>query len=129
MTERLGILWFVLDEPSAKRLRQIASPKYSNEFYHHVTLQYGVEEQTVAQWIGQKTAVEAYAVASNTEAQACRVRTQDLPDMYGVPHITLSTAKGIEPYASVAMLQGDHNEVLLEVPTALTGTIAFEPLA
>ena len=43
------------------------------------------------------------------------------------PHITLSTATGIKPFASVAMLKNEHNETPLE-PMTLTGTVQFEYL-
>ena len=128
MSEPKGILWFVLDEASVRRLREVAPPKYPNEFYHHVTLQYDVERVAVANWIGQAAQVEAYAVGSNSDAQACRVHTPGLPDMYGVPHVTLSTNDGIQPYASVAMLQREHDEMPLATPLKLTGTIEFELL-
>src|SRR5688572_10672630 len=113
MSERLGILWFVLDDQSRARLHEAVPPLYSDEYYHHVTLQYGVGRGSVASFIGKQWTIGAYAVGSNTEVQACRVQTNGLPDMYGVPHITLSAMPGIKPYASVAMLQQAHTETPL----------------
>lgn len=128
MSDRPGILWFVLDEASSARLRQIAPPLYPNEFYHHVTLRYGVEKDEVAHYIDKERRVTAVAIAHNSDVQACRVQTDGLPDEYGVPHITLSTAQGIKPFASVAMLQGAHDELRLEQPVELSGRVQFEYL-
>lgn len=120
-----GILWFVLDEQSRERLRQAAPPLYQNEYYHHVTLQYGVGREEVASFIGRSRTIKVYAIAYDEHSQACRVDTGDLPDTYGVPHITLSTAIGVKPFASVAMLRGEHSEHKIEY-LEITGTIAFE---
>jgi hypothetical protein len=127
MSGQKGILWFVLDEESSEKLRQAVPPRYPNSYYHHVTLQHDVERSAVESWIGRRAAVTAYATAYSDAAQAVRVRT-DLPDMYGVPHVTVSTAEGIKPFASVAMLQGEHEESPLDPPFSLTGTIEFEDL-
>lgn len=127
MDRQAGILWFVLDRSSTERLRLAVPPRYKNEFYHHVTLQYGVARQAVAAFIDKPWTIKVYAVAHNNEAQACRVDTNGLPDTYGVPHVTLSTAEGIPPFASVAMLQGEHEEIAIE-PIELTGRVAFELL-
>lgn len=126
--ERKGILWFVLDESSARALRQAVPPRYKNTFYHHITLAYGVERTDVEQYIARQTTVEAYAVAYNDQTQAVRVHTFNLPDTYGVPHITLSTTPGVKPFASVAMLQGEHEEASLASVLKLTGTIQYEYL-
>ena len=124
MSEATGILWFVLDRASIDRLKKAVAPRYENEFYHHVTLQYGVTRQTVVPFIDKPWAIKMYAVAHNTQTQAGRVDTRGLPDTYGLPHITLSTAEGVKPFASVAMLQGEHQEAAVE-PIELTGTIEF----
>ncbi len=125
---RLGILWFVLDAPSSERLRKAVPALYPKHYYHHVTLLYGIGRETVASLIGQTHDIEAYAVAHNNQAQAVRVRAQDLPDTYGVPHVTLSTAQGVPPYESVAMLEGEHTEAPLNPPIVLSGTVQFEYL-
>lgn len=125
---RLGILWLVLDEASSERLRQAAPPMYPNRYYHHVTLLYGVARAAVLEYIGRATTVEAYVVGHNTKAQAARVHTSGLPDKEGVPHVTLSTADGTPPYASVAMLKGEHQEAPMVPPLELSGTIEFEYL-
>lgn len=125
MNERRGILWFVLDETSAAALRRAVAPLYPNEYCHHVTLRYGVAREEVEQFIGKKWEVVAHAVAWNDKAQACPVETNGLPDEYGVPHVTVSTAKGVKPFASVAMLQGEHKEESLDPTIVLAGTVEF----
>ena len=101
-------------------------PLYPNKHYHHVTLRYGVGKSEVGEFVGRLWAVEAYTVAHNARAQACRVRTNGLPDEYGAPHVTLSTARGIKPFASVAMLKDHPQETWLEQPLLLTGVVHFE---
>lgn len=128
MTKHAGILWLVLDAESSERLKAAVPPKYENEYYHHVTLQFGVAKDAVSGYIGRDVTIEAYAAGHNDKAQAVRVYVQGLPDMYGVPHVTLSTAAGVVPYASVAMLQGTHQEVPIAPPLQLSGTIEFEYL-
>src|SRR5204862_207103 len=84
-------------------------PRFEKAWYHHVTLRYGVERYEVQAIIGQKHQIEAYAAAFNDQAQAVRVETNGLPDEYGVPHVTISTAAAVKPFASVAMLKGSHD--------------------
>lgn len=123
--KRPGILWFVLDAESSQRLRQAVPPLYTQSYYHHVTLLYGIERSEVEEFIGKPWTIEAYATAHNKDAQACRVRTNGLPDTYGAPHITLSAAAGIKPFASVAMLKAIHDETPLDPPMKLSGTLQF----
>ena len=123
-----GILWLQLSPQSQAQLKQAFPPRYPNSFYHHVTLAFGVTRQEVEQYIGQPAVVQAYAYASNVQVEAVRVATDGLPDTYGVPHVTLSTATGIEPFESVAMLQAQHHEVSIEPPLELQGIMAFIPL-
>lgn len=127
-TERSGILWLVLDQSSSASLRAAVPSLYSNEFYHHVTLRYGVTAREVSEFIGKRVTIIATAVAYNDQAQAVRVTTGGLPDEYGVPHITLSTAKGVKPFASVAMLQGAHEEALLDPSLQLSGIVEFKSI-
>jgi len=122
---RPGILWFVLDEDSRERLRRAVPPMYSKQWYHHITLLYGVERSAAEEFIGKPWAIEAYASAHNRQAQACRVNANGLPDTYGVPHVTLSTATGVAPFAAAAMLKGEHDEQPLDSPIRLTGQLEF----
>jgi hypothetical protein len=123
-----GILWLKLDNVSRQKLQQLYPPKYPNAFYDHVTLAYDVARDSVSEWIDTADQATAYAYAANGNVEAVRVRTEGLPDTYGVPHVTLSTAKGIQPYESVAMLQADHTENPIEPAVELTGVIEFVPL-
>jgi choline dehydrogenase-like flavoprotein len=122
----IGTLRLVLDEASREALRAKAPPLFAgNEFYHHQTLRFGVPKAEVADWIGRTVSTTVYAVAWNKEVQAARVQASELPDENGVPHVTLTTAQGVKPYASVAMLEGDHHEQPLDM--TLTGTLVFKP--
>ena len=126
--QKKGILWLKLHEQSRQLLRDAYPPKYPHSFYDHVTLAYGVSEGSVQQYVGLETSVSAYAYASNNQVEAVRVHTESLPDTYGVPHITLSTQKGIKPFAAVAMLTSEHIEIPCEPPLVLAGRIEFVAL-
>lgn len=123
-----GILWLRLDARSRRTLQDKYPPKYPNSYYDHVTLVYGVPKDEVGNLIGQSSSVYAWAYAVNSRVEAVRVRTQGLPDTYGVPHITLSTQPGIEPFESVAMLKSVHDEVAIDPPIKLDGELEFVPI-
>lgn len=137
MTERLkntndpnGILWLVLTPDAQQRLRGEHPPVHAEEYYHHMTLAFDVPRSSVEEFIGRSAIVYAYAHAHDADVQAARIRTNPehgLPDTYGVPHVTLSTAEGIEPFASVAMLKGDHTETSIDPHHEIEGTIEFLP--
>jgi len=123
-----GILWLKLEEASRQTLQAHFPPKYPTTYYDHVTLAFGTNQELVRGLIGITATVRAYAYASNTEIEAVRVQTNGLPDTYGVPHITLSAQPGVEPFKSVAMLQGEHGEVPISPNLKLFGVIEFIPL-
>lgn len=125
--EQRGILWLKLSSESQAELRAAYPPKYHDRYYDHVTLLFDVERKEVTQYIGRQEQVEAYAHGYNNLIEAVRVRSS-LPDTYGVPHITLSAQPGTAPFASVAMLQGEHTETPRDTPLVITGTIEFVPL-
>lgn len=126
-SEQRGILWLRLSPTAQKKLKNAYPPAYPDNYYHHVTLLFDVAKQDVLQYIGRQEQVEVYAHASNNRIEAVRVRSQ-LPDTYGVPHITLSAQSGVDPFESVAMLRGDHTETPCDPPFAILGTIEFVPL-
>ena len=119
-----GIVWLKLSQTSAEQLRQAFPPQYPNQFYDHVTLVFGAQKTLYEDLVGNHATIRVYAYAKNDEVEAVRVHTGALPDTYGVPHITLSTQKGIKPFASVMMLQGDHHETEIQ-PFELEGHIEF----
>jgi len=120
-----GVLWLKLDADSKQLLQKLYPPKYSDPYYDHVTLAFGVPRESVSHLIGQAASANVYAYAHNAKVEAVRVKTSGLPDTYGVPHITLSTQQGVEPFESVAMLKGDHQEVPINPPFELKGQTEF----
>lgn len=124
---RHGILWLALSDKSHDKLKKAFPPRFANEFYHHVTLAFGTPQLEVTQFIGRTAKAEVYAHAANNKVEAVRVTTFGLPDTYGVPHVTLSTAEGIEPFESVAMLRGNHDETQVQPPLVLEGLLEFKP--
>jgi hypothetical protein len=126
MEKQKGLLWLRLDEPSRTRLLSICSPRFKTIFCDHVTLRFGIVlTAEYQQLIGSQHTVHAYEHCWNDTIQAVRVITHGLPDQYGVPHVTISAAEGIEPFLSVEMLHGQHHqyEPLNSIP--LTGTVEF----
>jgi len=123
-----GILWLKLDEASRQLLQANFPATLVMPFYDHVTLAYDVSRESIAPYIGQSAGVVAYAYATNGKVEAVRVETAGLPDTYGVPHVTLSTAVGIQPFEAVAMLHGEHAEQPIEPSLTLTGKLEFVPL-
>lgn len=126
-TEERGILWLKLSQASQEKLKSVYPPKYQDSYYHHVTLLFDVAKKDVLQYIGKQKQVEVYAHGYNNRIEAVRVHSQ-LPDTYGVPHITLSAQSGTDPFESVAMLHGDHTEIPRSTPFSVSGTIEFVPL-
>jgi len=123
-----GILWLKLDIKSKEHLRRLYPPKYPNSFYDHVTLAYDIPRSLYADLVGNHAAAKVQAYAVNEKVEAVRVQTTNLPDSYGAPHITLSTAAGIKPYESVTMLHDTHDEIAVPEPFELTGTVEFVAL-
>ena len=126
ITDR-GILWLKLDAASQEALKLAYPPRYLTIYYDHVTLLFDVAREDVTEYVGKNEQVAAYAHSYNDHIEAVRVQS-DLPDSYGVPHITLSALPGVHPVESVVMLQNDHTEIPREKPLIITGTIEFVPL-
>ncbi len=122
-----GILWLKLDGASKGELQKAYPPRYPNIFYDHVTLIFGAHQEAVNHMIGKNALAHVLVHAYNDRVEAVRVNTHGLPDMYGVPHITLSAQEGVEPFESVAMLQSEHHEEPVDPPVELDGTIEFIP--
>lgn len=124
---REGIVWLKLNDESINKLKAMYPPLYPNEYYHHVTLVFGTQRSLFEEIIGRDASVVVHAYARDQNAEAVRVHTNELPDTYGVPHITLSTQRGVKPFASVLMLQGDHHEEQVD-QFELSGKVEFIPL-
>jgi len=120
------MLWLHLNTASRTALLKACAPHFTTTFVDHVTLLFDVPlNQEMEKMIGQECMVFAYEHCWNDSIQAVRVKTDSLPNQYGVPHITISAADGIEPFFSVEMLRDDryHSELLNNIP--LTGSIRF----
>lgn len=123
-TDNRGILWLKLNQASRDILRTTYPSKYDDAYYDHVTLLFGATRKEVESYIGEHAEVTVYAHAFDDSIEAVRVNST-LPDTYGVPHVTLSAKSGVEPFKSVAMLQGKHTEVPCSKPFTISGTIEF----
>ena len=121
-----GILWLKLSVKSRNFLLEKFPPRFPNVYYDHVTLAYGVERARVGEYLNAAAEAEVYAYASSAIVEALRVKTYGLPDSYGVPHVTLSTANGVKPFESVSMLKEAHEEAGIIPVFAIEGYM-YEP--
>ena len=129
----MGYVAFVLDEVSRTKILQTYKPKYPDVIAHHVTLEFGVNEEVGLQLVQQYTNAlrivevigysdhigmgEVLVVAINNN-----VGRRDPTNLY---HITLSIdrSKGVKPK--------DSNDILRSIgwskstPIVLTGTVKY----
>ncbi|HYG83598.1 MAG TPA: hypothetical protein VD907_01850 [Verrucomicrobiae bacterium] len=128
MAETNGILWLKLDTHSKKVLLEACPQRYEQLFCDHVTLRYDVPRAEVEGWIGTQTEVVAYEHCWNSNTQAVRVDSLELPNQYGVPHVTISTTAGTKPFTSVTMLQTGNCQRQPIDRLVLSGVIQFVSL-
>jgi len=125
MEQSNGMLWFVLDDRSQANLRSSCPAQFPRAFGDHATLRFDVPlSAAYEKLVGKPHTIEVYEHCWNNRVQAVRVRTNGLPDQYGVPHVTVSAVG--EPFESVAMLKGSHHSEPLSL--TLNGTVKFIPL-
>jgi hypothetical protein len=128
MEEPKGLLWLHLDTASRAQLLELCEPRFSTLFCDHVTLRFDTPlTPEYNAMIGQTHTAHATEVCWNEKIQAVRVDTHDLPDQYGVPHITISATEDTPPFLSVEMLKTTHQRKVIG-GLAVTGVIQFIPL-
>ncbi len=114
-----------LTEESHKKLLEFLPAKYPNIYAHHVTLHYKPTHSDLSRYqIGQKVMLKITAFAEDDKAQACVIET-DIPSQNKHPHITLSTAEGIEPVYSNELLEAGNNLTALAEPFFVEAVIGI----
>lgn len=87
----------VLTDESRRKLMEKIPPKFNNTFYHHITINFGV--QSLPDNIGETVSFDVVGLAEDDSGQAVVVSGVERNDN-GIPHITLSTADGVKPVYS-----------------------------
>ena len=101
--------------------------QYEKTFCDHLTLAFGREILDFDEGlIGQKATVSSNVISFDNKCIALVVDREQVKEM-GVhnehPHITLATTIDTKPVYSNTMLQSDHDEIELDEPVELSGTI------
>lgn len=109
----------LLDPESKSKLMATFPPSFHETFYHHMTIQFGV--QSIGQDVGTEVELKVIGYARDNKGEA--VVVQGVPRVDGkVPHVTLSVAPGVKPVYSNDLLTRGWNPV--DGPL-LKGTIAY----
>lgn len=91
---------YVLTPDAQRKLMEIFPPKHNNTFYHHMTINFGVQKLPKnLGWISELTVI---GYAEDDKGQA--VVIQEARADGGVSHITLSCAEGVKPVYSNELL-------------------------
>lgn len=101
----------VLTEASIHRLKAMFPPKHENEFYHHVTINFGKKE--FPQNHGEELTFEIVGYAEDEKGQAAVVNA---PSENEIPHITLTCADGVKPSYSNKLLQKGYKQLKGRLP-------------
>jgi len=84
-----------LTEDSITRLKNKIAPKHAQVFYHHMTIAYNPDEETLNKYkdlIGTEIELQVFGYCHDARGQAVMVDTDKSENKY--PHITLSCAEG-----------------------------------
>lgn len=92
---------YVLTEDSQRKLMERFPPKFDNTFYHHMTINFGVQKfPKNLGWVSELTIV---GYAEDEKGQA--VVVNQLLGEGRTAHITLSCADGVKPVYSNELLK------------------------
>ena len=111
---------FLTDKGKAN-LKKHYRGELENIFSHHTTLSFGVNRQEVDH--GETVTLKAVGYAKNDEVEALVVELpKNLKTKNKVAHITLSTAKGIKPFASNKLLENGYDKI---TPFNIEGVVGY----
>ena len=106
-----------LTNESVELLKNRFPPVHPNEFYHHMTINFGVKEYP--ETLGETVELTVVGYKEDESAQA--VVVTGISSKNKIPHITLSTAEGVKPVYSNQMLQDGFEQI---EPFKITGTVS-----
>ncbi|UBF27508.1 hypothetical protein K9N68_06085 [Kovacikia minuta CCNUW1] len=108
-----GILWAVIQ---ASDSLSTMVPRFEVVQSHHITLQYGVELATWAQWVGYEFEAIATEECWSDRIQALQVTLPTtIPCINPHPHITISHRIDVEPQEANAMLADFHQSTPIQL--------------
>lgn len=99
---------YVLTNDSKRKLMEKFLPKFDNTFYHHMTLNFGV--QRFPKNLGSEVDLTVIGYAQDEKAQAVVIGRQELGDNR-IAHITLSCADGVKPVYSNELLRNGWEKI------------------
>lgn len=121
-----------LDEKSKVKLMETLDEyfgdyQYTKTFCDHLTLAFGKEVLDFDEELfGQSVTLSSNTIAFDHKCIALVVDREYVQEM-GVhnehPHITMATTSDTKPVYSNVMIQSDHDEIELDEPIELSGTI------
>ncbi len=96
----------VLTDDSVKLLKEWFPPIHQNEYYHHMTINFGVKK--FPDNLGEIVSFRVIGENHDDKGQAVVVDSEsDNP----IPHITLSCADGVKPVYSNKLLENGYDKV------------------
>lgn len=106
--KRIVYLGSFLTPEGKEQLRRFIRPVHPNLHLDHVTLHFGLNHDTLkndySSMLGKVNKLRVTGRAYNDECDALIVDTT-FPSKNAYPHITVSTADGIKPFKSNALVQ------------------------
>lgn len=112
------IFWIRLTEDAHNLLVREFPPVHPHVFAHHVTLYYKPDAaQTAAmeEWLFEPVVVKVTGYYEDEKGQAVTVELPEGLRGNRSPHITISTAEGVEPVYSNELIEGDGERASGEV--------------
>jgi len=97
----------VLTDESVQKLKKDFPPLHPNEFYHHVTLNFGKKQ--FPENLGEEVTFRVVGHAYDEKGQA--VVVTDISSDNEVPHITLSCADGVKPVYSNELVKSGYDTI------------------
>jgi hypothetical protein len=107
-----------LDNPSLDKLKSIYTGIHPNYFGEHVTINFGVNE--APENLGETVSIDVVGYAKDEKGEAVVVKLPFETSKENL-HITISTANGIKPVYSNALLINGFEKIQ---PFTLTGVVA-----
>jgi len=110
----------LLDEDSKAALKSSYPGEHPNYFGEHITLNFGKKEYPAN--LGEAVVIDLVGYAKDESGEAVEVLLRGAESDNDNPHITISTAEGIEAvYSNKLLAQGIER---MDFPLTLTGTVA-----
>jgi len=108
------IYWaMLLDDDCVERLKDSINPAHSNVYAEHITLCFQPNDEQDERWmkrLGEDVMVTAIGRATDKKGDALLIDGIERDDG-GIPHITISCAKGTKPFYSNALLAKGHDSI------------------